>query len=235
MSQTLNCRVEVARVAQVQQAPHHLRDKGRLISKSKMEAHPIFDKWAPIINAHKNSPGTEIEIRFGRAGRGGFDTNVGQATFKKVLGALERYTEWEAKKHTKATVYYFEGSKRLTVDDETDEQVGHIKKRVKVDDFVLEGKPLDVRLGVSTEEPFEYDGEETSTEQKTKERWSFVRKNLSIDLSVVKGNPDDPDSDEDTTYQIELEIIKPELVNDNDTMYNLLYKIFDLLKCVGSA
>jgi hypothetical protein len=200
-----------------------------------MEAHPIFDKWAPIINAHKNSPGTEIEIRFGRAGRGGFDTNVGQATFKKVLGALERYTEWEDKKHTKATVYYFEGSKRLTVDDETDEQVGHIKKRVKVDDFVLEGKPLDVRLGVSTEEPFEYDGEETSTEQKTKERWSFVRKNLSIDMSIIKGNPDDPDSDEDTTYQIELEIIKPELVNDRDTMYNLLYKIFDLLKCVGNA
>ena len=208
-----------------------------------MEAHPIYDKWAPIINMHKNTPGTEIEIRFGRAGRGGFDTNVGQQTFKKVLGALERYTEWETKKHTKSTVYYFEepgtesrpdrrSYKRLTVDDETDEQVGHIKKRVKVDDFVLDGKPLDVRLGVSTEEPFEYDGEETSTEQKTKERWSFVRKNLSIDLSIIKGNPDDPDSDEDTTYQIELEIIKPELVNDQDTMYNLLYKIFDLLKCV---
>ena len=211
-----------------------------------MEAHPIYDKWAPIINMHKNTPGTEIEIRFGRAGRGGFDTNVGQQTFKKVLGALERYTEWEDKKHTKSTVYYFEGPgtesrsdrrsyKRLTVDDETDEQVGHIKKRVKVDDFVLDGKPLDVRLGVSTEEPFEYDGEETSTEQKAKERWSFVRKNLSIDLSIIKGNPDDPDSDEDTTYQIELEIIKPELVNDQDTMYNLLYKIFDLLKCVGSV
>ena len=211
-----------------------------------MEAHPIYDKWAPIINMHKNTPGTEIEIRFGRAGRGGFDTNVGQQTFKKVLGALERYTEWETKKHTKSTVYYFEepgtetrpdrrSYKRLTVDDETDEQVGHIKKRVKVDDFVLDGKPLDVRLGVSTEEPFEYDGEETSTEQKAKERWSFVRKNLSIDLSIIKGNPDDPDSDEDTTYQIELEIIKPELVNDQDTMYNLLYKIFDLLKCVGSV
>jgi len=163
-----------------------------------MEAHPIYDKWAPIINMHKNTPGTEIEIRFGRAGRGGFDTNVGQQTFKKVLGALERYTEWETKKHTKSTVYYFEepgtesrpdrrSYKRLTVDDETDEQVGHIKKRVKVDDFVLDGKPLDVRLGVSTEEPFEYDGEETSTEQKAKERWSFVRKNLSIDLSIIKG------------------------------------------------
>ena len=90
-----------------------------------------------------------------------------------------------------------------------------------------------MRLGISTEEPFEYDGEETSTEQKAKERWSFVRKNLSIDMSIVKGNPDDKDCDDDTVYQIELEIIKPELVSDRDIMYNLLYKIFDLLKCVG--
>ena len=198
-----------------------------------MEAHPIYAKWAPIINMHKSSPGTEIEIRFGRSARGGFDTNVGHDVFKKVLGALERYTEWEETKHTTSTVYYFEGFKRLTVDDATDEQVGHIKKRVQVDDFVLDGAPLDVRLGVSTEEPFEYDGEETSTEQKAKERWSFVRKNLSIDMSIVKGNPDDKDCDDDTVYQIELEIIKPELVGDRDTMYNLLYKIFDLLKCVG--
>ena len=111
-----------------------------------MEAHPIYDKWAPIINAHKSKPGTEIEIRFGRSARGGFDTNVGPQTFKKVLSALERYTGWEDKKHSKSTVYYFDGSKRLTIDDETDEQVGCIKKRVKVDDFVLDGKPLEIQI-----------------------------------------------------------------------------------------
>lgn len=197
-----------------------------------MEAHPIYDKWAPIINKHKSVPGAEIEFRFGRAARGGFDTNVGKDTFEKALRALGKYTGWEATKHSRSTVYYFPQNKRLTIDEDTDEQIGHIKKRVTVDDFVLDGKPLDVRLGISTEEPFEYDGEETSTEQKTKERWSFVRKNLSIDLSVVKGNPDDPDCDEDTTYQIEMEIVNPADVADRDTLYNILYKIFDLLKCV---
>jgi hypothetical protein len=195
-------------------------------------AHRLFDQWESIINSHKDQENIEIEFRFGRKSQRNFDTNVGRDTFQKLLTALEAYNGWEAKKHTSATVYYFEGGKRLTVDEESDEQVGCIKRRVKVDDFALEGHPFDIRLGISTEEPFEYDGEETSTEQKTKERWSFVRKNLSIDMSIVKGNPDDPDSDEDTTYQIELEIIKPELVNDQDTMYNLLYKIFDLLKCV---
>ena len=194
---------------------------------------PLFEKWEPLIEAHKTRPCTEIEIRFGRRSGSGFDTNVGKDTFEKVLRALGKYKGWENTSHTNSTVYYFEGSKRLTVNEETDEQIGHIKKRVLVDDFELGDEPFDVRLGISTEEPFEYDGEETSTEQKTKERWSFVRKNLSIDMSVVKGNPDDPDCDEDTVYQIEMEIVKPsEVASDRDTLYNILYKVFDLLKCV---
>ncbi len=195
-------------------------------------ARPLFAKWEPIIEAHKTKPNTEIEIRFGRRSGNGFDTNVGGDTFAKVMKALEKYQGWETKRHTNATVYYFEGSKRLTVDEETDEQVGHVKKRVTVDDFQIENAPFDVRLGVSTEEPFEYDGEETSTEQKTKERWSFVRKNLSIDMTVVKGNPDDKDADDDTTYQIEMEIIDPTQIESKTELFNILYKVFDLMKCV---
>jgi hypothetical protein len=108
------------------------------------------------------------------------------------------------------------------LDETTDEQVGQIKKRVKVDDFSLDDVPFDVRLGVSTEEPFEYDGEETSTKQTTKERWSFVRKNLSIDMTIVKGAPDDKDSDEDTFYQIEMEIIDPKALEGEKDTFNLL-------------
>jgi hypothetical protein len=196
-------------------------------------AHPLFAKWEPLIRKHSAKPNTEIEFRFGRPSGKGFDTNVGSAVFDKVMKALRKYNGWEETKHTNATVYYFEGNKRLTVDEETDEQVGHIKKRVLVDDFNIESAPFDVRLGVSTEEPFEYDGDETSTKQTTKERWSFVRKNLSIDMTIVKGTPDDKDSDEDTTYQIEMEIIDPSQISgDEDELFNLLHKIFDLMKCV---
>jgi hypothetical protein len=201
------------------------------LNANKM-ARPLFAKWEPIIEAHKTKPNTEIEIRFGRRSGKGFDTNVGGDTFAKVLKALEKYQGWESKKHTNSTVYYFEGSKRLTVDEETDDQVGHIKKRVSVDDFSIEESPFDVRLGVSTEETFEYDGEETSTEQKTKERWSFVRKNLSIDMTVVKGDPDDKDADDDTAYQIEMEIIDPAKVGSKVELFNILHKVFDLLNCV---
>jgi hypothetical protein len=200
------------------------------------EANPmaktLFDKWESVIDSHKTKDNIEIEIRFGRRSGTKFDTNVGEGTFKKVLAALTKYEGWETKHHMNATVYYFEGGKRLSVDEETDEQVGQVKTRVKVDDVELASQPLDVRLGVSTEVPWEYDGEETSTEQKTKERWSFVRKNLSIDMSVIKGTPDDKDSDEDTTYQIEMEIIKPSEIQNKIELYNMLYKVFDVLKCV---
>ena len=195
-------------------------------------AHALFDAWEPIINAYKSAPNTEIEVRFGRTARSGFDTNVGESTFRRVLKALEKYTGWESTKHTNTTIYYFADSKRLAVDEDTDEQVGQIKKRVKVSDFPLDSSPFDVRLGISTEIPFEYDGEETSTEQKTKERWSFVRKNLSIDMTIMKGTPDDKDADDDVTYQIEMEIINPAIIETRDELFNILYKIFDLLKCV---
>lgn len=193
-------------------------------------AKTLFDKWDGLISKHVADENIEIEFRFGRRSGTRFDTNVGLSPFERVLRALEKYQGWESKKHTNSTVYYFEGAKRLSVDEETDEQVGHVKKRVAIDDFELSDQPLDVRLGVSTEVPWEYDGEETSTEQKTKERWSFVRKNLSIDMSIIKGNPDDKDSDEDTTYQVELEIINPSQIQNKIELYNIIHKVFDVLK-----
>jgi hypothetical protein len=195
-------------------------------------AKPMFDKWAQVIETHKNNDNTEIEIRFGRRSGNKFDTNVGQETFQKVLQALTKYEGWESTNHSEVTVYYFEGGKRLSVNEQTDEQIGEIKTRVTVDDFPLPDAPLDVRLGISTEVPFEYDGEETSTEQKTKERWSFVRKNLSIDMTIITGTPDDKDSDDDKTYQIELEILKPSQIQNKIELFNLLYKVFDIMKCV---
>ena len=201
-------------------------------------AHPLsktlFDKWSGIIEEHTARSGTEIEIRLGRVSGKSFDTNVGRETFEKILGMLQKYGAWEDTKKTVSTVYYFPGDKRLTVNEATDEQVGQIKKRIKVSDMSLNGLPLDARLGISTEELFEYDGEETSNRQITKERWSFVRKNLSIDMTVVKGAPDDMDSDDDTSYQLELEIIDPTKIQDKIELFNILHKVFDILKLISS-
>ena len=192
----------------------------------------LFHAWEPIIERHKNSDNIEIEFRFGRRNGNKFDTNVGKATFEKCLSALQRYTGWENTSHNKYTVYYFDGGKRMQINEETDDRESHVKQRIEVNDFQHQSLPFDVRIGVSLETPFEYDGE-TATEQKTKERWSFVRKNLSIDVSKIEGDPDDRDCDDDTTFQIEMEIIKPWLLNTRDEAFNLVYKVFDLMKCVN--
>lgn len=195
--------------------------------------HQLCDRWSPLIDRFKNQENIELEIRFGRSSERNrnFDTNVGKEAFEKVLKSLEAYKGWEAKKHSKLDVYYFENNLRLQIDEDTGDRDSVEKTRVLADDFELTGMPFDVRLGVSTEKPHEYDGE-TAIDQKAKERWSFVRKNLSIDMSKIKGNPDDPDCDDDMSYQIELEIIDPKKIDSRDTVFNLLHKVFDLMRCV---
>jgi hypothetical protein len=51
-------------------------------------------------------------------------------------------------------------------------------------------------------------------------------------MTIVKGTPDDKDSDEDTTYQVEMEIIDPSQITDDDNLFKILHKIFDLMNCV---
>lgn len=231
MCQALNSRVEVTRISKIYKPSHRLKEEGLYSFKNRMDR-KIFERWKPILTKYKTQKNVELEIRFGRSSTRGFDTNIGNESYMKVLKALEKYDGWEQKTRTKWDVYYFEDGKRLQINEETDERQSVVKKRVLVDDFELEGHPFDVRLGVSTETEFNYDGE-TATDQKTKERWSFVRKNLSIDVTKVVGNPEDPDADDDTSYQIELEIIDPlKLTDQNDATYKLLYKIFDVLKCL---
>jgi len=49
-------------------------------------------------------------------------------------------------------------------------------------------------------------------------------------MTIITGNPDDKDSDEDKTYQIELEIIDPSQIQNKIELFNLLYKVFDMMK-----
>lgn len=199
---------------------------------SNPECSKIFDEWNPLIQKYKNIPNVELEIRLGRKSKTMFDTNVGSDSFQNILRSLMKYPHWETSRHSKSTIYYFKNSRRLSVDEESDEQDGCEKRRLCAQDFKIENSKYDVRLGISTEEPWDYDGEEVSTEQKDKERWSFVRKNLSIDMTVIKGAPDDKDSDTDTFYQVELEIINPKNLKNDIEVYNILYKIFNILECV---
>jgi hypothetical protein len=65
-----------------------------------------------------------------------------------------------------------------------------------------------------------------------KYRESFIRKNLSIDMTIISGDPMDLDAEEEQIYQIELEIIDPTKVQTDDELFALIYKIqciFDIV------
>lgn len=193
----------------------------------------LYDEWATPVNLYKSRPNVEIEWRLGRTGKM-FDTNVGKDSFEKVMQGLKNYQEWENVIESESTVYYGpKGSnKRVTINDKTDEQVAIIKKSIVKADFPLGDMPFDIRLGVSTEQPCEWGEDTEASSSKSKHRWSFVRKNLSIDMSIMKGEPDDKDCDEDTTYHIEFEIVDPTRVNTRNELFNLLQKTFDLMKLI---
>ena len=192
--------------------------------------HAAFDQIEPIFNQFKNRDNVEIEMRLGKISYGKFDTNVGQQTFQKILKGLENFKGWE--KITKSnTTAYFTGDIRVIDDEDTGVSSAHKKTKLKKTDIHLENKPYDLRFSVSTEIPCSKPGENTEYEDmRVKKRVSFVRKNLSIDMTVVSGDNDDPDSEENERYEIELEIVKPSNVKDKNELYNIIHKVDDILK-----
>ena len=195
----------------------------------------LFTAWESTIDEYKDQPNVEIEIRLGKVNRGTFDTNVGQATFEKVLRRLRKYEGWESTKESQSTVYMDTAAgKRVVMNDVTDEMESCVvKKRLLVKDQVLDGFLVDARLGISSEVPYdrEADTEENFTRFKKRKRYSFVRKGLTIDLSEVSGDADDKDSEEATEYQIELEILNPPVnAADRHQVFNIVYKISDICK-----
>jgi hypothetical protein len=187
--------------------------------------HAVF---TPVISKYLKAQNHEIELRLGKMTRGKFDTNVGLESYNRALMGLQQYQGWEAKKMTKDTIYYGAGGRRAVMNEETDDVNRVIKDRVEVSDFHME--PFDVRLGISTEVPYEAPEEEEFDETRRRIRYSFIRKNLSIDVSAIKGSPDDMDAEDDVTYQIELEIIDPSAIQNDAELYNILYKVFDVMK-----
>ena len=193
----------------------------------------IFASTTRVLNENKNKPNTEIEFRFGKINKKMFDTNVGKDIFTKIISGLRKYKEWENVIETHTSVYY-KGNTRVIVNDDNEDDIIKMEKiNISKNDFKLEKNIMDVRLAVSTETPIQSEGDGGVMDSiRTKHRVSFIRKNLSIDMTVVQGDSCDMDDEEENRYEIELEIINLSLVKDEKELYNLIHKIFDILKIV---
>lgn len=184
-----------------------------------------------FIKPHLQKNHLEIEFRLGKKNCKYFDTNIGKDTFEKLFRRLSRYPEWESVKTQKATVFY--GARkglRVVYDEEKDEQVSCVcKYNFGNLDQVLEGFPLDVRIAMSIENPATYDSEkDVFTNERKRTRTSFVRKGLTIDMSIVESS--DKDSENPLSYQVELEITEPPSGLDENRIKNHYQKVFDVMK-----
>jgi len=189
----------------------------------------IIDKVLPVFEAHKQEDDIEVEIRLGKHNGSLFDTNVGKDVWKRVLTGLKKYDGWESVKMTTSDVYYNDTNNiRITCDEDSGEQTMIQKISFFKEDFKRD--PLDVRFCVAREIPTS--GEYEMDRKRTKTRHSFLRKNLSIDMTISSGDNADMDSEEEATYQIELEIVKPSDVDSIYKFQNILQKIDDLTKLI---
>jgi hypothetical protein len=189
----------------------------------------ITEKLLPVFESHKDEENIEVEIRLGKHNGSLFDTNVGKETFERILDGLKRYNGWENIKTTTSENYYNDANSiRITVNEDTGEQTMIQKINVVKEDFT--GEPLDVRFSVSREIPTW--GEYPMDRKRTKTRYSFLRKNLSIDMTISSGDNVDMDSEEECSYQVELEIVKPQDVGTRDEFFNILHKVNDISKLI---
>tara|TARA_B100000768_G_C11279893_1_gene377942 strand:- start:550 stop:1146 length:597 start_codon:yes stop_codon:yes gene_type:complete len=196
---------------------------------SKMDTKSITEKIKDVFETHKNEEHIEVEIRLGKHNGSLFDTNVGKETFDRVMKGLKKYNGWESTKTTTTDVFYDDTNGiRISSDEDTGEQVMIQKIKVVKEDFKSE--PLDVRFSISREIPTH--GSYDMDRKRSKLRHSFIRKNLSIDMTVSSGDSVDMDSEDASSYQIELEIVKPSDVGSYNDLFNILHKVNDLSKLI---
>jgi hypothetical protein len=200
-----------------------------------MDVRTLFERIKSLFEQHKNDEHVEFEFRLGKFNCGTFDTDVGKQRFELVLDGLRQYPGWEQIVSINEEVFYRESDNlRISIDSTTGDEKIVKKERVHNEDFEkLRGAPYDVRFGISKETPVEdYEGE--MDKKKNKYRLSFIRKNLSIDMTIINGDVEDMDTEDPNRYQIEFEIIDPKLVTDDNTLFNIIHKIKDVFNILDS-
>jgi len=198
-----------------------------------MNIQEIVTKTLPLFDVHNDSEHIEVEMRLGKFNGQFFDTNVGKVVFDKVLSALQSYKGWEDIRTSNSDVFYHDvAGVRLSVDDATGEQKMIQKQSLVREDFQHQGAPLDLRFSISKETPIS-GGEYEMDRKRTKRRQSFIRKNLSIDMTISSGDVVDKDAEDPNHYQIELEIIDPSNVSCQEEYFNIMWKVNDILKIIS--
>jgi hypothetical protein len=197
-----------------------------------MDAHAVFHAVKPVFESLKGKPYLEVEVRLGRHNGKFFDTNLGKETFDRIVDALKRYDGWE-ETASEDTEVFIKGDIRMVLNDERDSQEVHRKVKINKIDLNLKDRPLDARVAFAQEIPvLDFDTDTEMDGVRVRHRDMFLRKNLRIDCTTVQGGEVDPDAEDDTMFQVEMEIIDPTKVNGDNDLFNILYKLQDILDTI---
>lgn len=112
----------------------------------------IIAEMTRVIGKYRNCPNIEIECRLGWFTGYNFDTNIQKRYYDIILNQLMKCDDL---KHTfEQTSVFINKHLRIIVDDDDNTNMDtHIKKRVEIIDFKLEGTPYDLRISVCSETP----------------------------------------------------------------------------------
>jgi hypothetical protein len=199
------------------------------MEETKMNIQEITNTVFKTFEMYKNEEYIEVEMRLGKHNGTLFDTNIGKESWTRILNGLRKYEAWEHTETTVSDVYYNDtNSIRITANEVSGDRKMIQKIGVVKQDFTCQ--PLDVRFCIAREIPTS--GSYEMDRKRTKTRYSFVRKNLSIDMTVSSGDTADMDAEDNVSYQVELEIIKPGEVDSMYTLFNCINKIQDLIRLI---
>ena len=168
-----------------------------------------------IINKYRNVPCVEIELRFGwnkRLNNGkiqSFDTNIQERYFTPLLNVIkESYTNKQIfSSHTisNTEVYYDPDSKARVIKTHNNKINSHIKTKIEVVDFDVEGTPFDIRIAVSIENLYTQQiNFNTLIPIRKRYRETFKYKMWNYDLTSSVYN--EPVNDTQQVYEIEIEL-----------------------------
>lgn len=197
-----------------------------------MNIETVYKKIHKVFDEHQSDPQTEVEMRLGKFNGKMFDTNVGKDTFDKIHTALMKYDGWEKIFNTEEEVFYRDRDNiRMSIDETSGNRKVIQKVSIHKEDFKrIKGSPFEMRFSVCKEVPVDLEDFGDMDRKRTKIRRSFIRKNLSIDLTITSGDAVDMDSEDMVEYQVEFEIIQPSEVKDKFQLMNIIQKVNDLFK-----
>lgn len=192
---------------------------------------------APAFFSAATLPLVEIEFRLGMVSPSGFNADVGREAHDSALKALRAFSGWESVQHAVDHVRRLPRGVRVIVsadDSCTPPVVQRKSKCVAIDMETLPG--LAVRFAVAQEEPVGFEAlraMDPAWEEHgvvvARDRWSFQRKKVRIDVTQVTLPSDVAE------YQVELEVLGPESITDDAQLMHVLHKVVDVQRAAGLA